>query len=726
MMTHRIPLALAAVALLAAPALGQDDVLIPKGAYWKYLDDGSDQGTAWQAPTFVDATWIPPGQAQLGYGDGDEQTVVSYGPNANAKYVTTYFRRFFTVTDPQLYLNLALNILRDDGAIVYVNGTEVVRSNMPAGAVNYLTFAPGTIAGSSEDVFNPYAVDPNVLVAGTNVIAVEIHQRSLGSSDISFDLELLGEKGEKLVRGPYLQKGTPTSVRVQWRTNVPTDSRVRYGTSPGNLTQVIDKATLESDHSIQINGLAPESTTYYSIGTTAGVTWAGDDADHFVVTPPAAGTARPFRAWLIGDSGTADILAAGVRDSYLQYAGTTHTDLWLMLGDNAYTTGTDAEYQAAVFDMYPSILRQSVLWPTRGNHDTFGAVYNGVFSLPTAGEAGGLASGTEAYYSFDWSNVHFVCLDSEGSDRSVGGPMWTWLQADLAATDQPWIIAFWHHPPYTKGSHDSDTEGTLIQMRQNFLPLLEAGGVDLVFCGHSHSFERSYLINGHYGLSSTFAPSHLIDGGDGKPGSGGAYAKATIPNAGTVYTVAGSSGKLSDGPLDHPVMFYSMKTLGSVVLDIDGDRADVKFLSVLGTVDDEFTLRNYEASSLIGDNTTMSVSAGGTQNLALAAGAAQANRAYWLLGSFTGTEPGVPTSGGTFPLVFDAWTNFSIAAPNSSIFPGSLGTLDANGAGAAGFSLPGGHSPASVGLVMYHAYVVFDPSNAVSFTSNAFPVTLTP
>src|SRR5216117_1053841 len=110
---------------------------------------------------------------------------------------------------------------------------------------------------------------------------------------------------------------------------------------------------------------------------------------------------------------------AAVRDAYLAFTGSRHTDLWLMLGDNAYPDGTDAQYQAAVFDMYPALLHNSPVWPTLGNHDgqsadsaTQSGPYYDIFTLPTQAEAGGVASGTEAYYSFDYGNMHFVVLDS--------------------------------------------------------------------------------------------------------------------------------------------------------------------------------------------------------------------------------------------------------------------------------------------------------------------------
>ena len=150
-------------------------------------------------------------------------------------------------------------------------------------------------------------------------------------------------------------------------------------------------------------------------------------------------------------------MSRAVRDGYASFARDRYTDLWLMLGDNAYPAGSDSSYQAAVFDTYPALLRQTVLWPTIGNHDLDPAYFD-IFTLPASGECGGVASGTESYYSFDYADIHFVCLNSYSEDRSTGGPMMTWLREDLQATTKNWIIAFWHHPPYSKGSHDSDTE----------------------------------------------------------------------------------------------------------------------------------------------------------------------------------------------------------------------------------------------------------------------------
>ena len=427
-------LLLAVTILLFAPAtFAADTTLVPTGATWKYLANGTDQGTAWRATSFNDTTW-PSGPAQLGYGDGDEATVVPFGPDANNKFITTYFRRAFNVTNASLFTGITLRLMRDDGAVVYLNGVEVWRTNMPTGTVGFLTPASTAIAGADESTFVQTTISPTLLATGTNVIAVELHQSGGTSTDISFDLQLIGSDGSASVtRGPYLQIGTPTSTIVRWRTNVATNSRVSIGTTQGSLTINHDNASVTTEHEVIVSNLSAATKYFYSVGSTT-QTLAGNDASHFFVTSPVAGTSTPTRIWVLGDSGTADINAAAVRNAYLNFTGTTHTNLWLMLGDNAYENGTDSEYQAAVFDMYPSMLRQSVLWPAVGNHDTAqssnppaGLPYFAMFTLPTGAQAGGIASGTEKYFSFDYANIHFISLDSMTSDRSANGPMATWL-----------------------------------------------------------------------------------------------------------------------------------------------------------------------------------------------------------------------------------------------------------------------------------------------------------
>jgi hypothetical protein len=609
--------------VIGTSVFASEVTLVPTGGTWKYLDNGSNQGTAWRSNAFNDSTWKT-GPAQLGYGDGDEATVVSYGSNANAKFITTYFRHSFFVSNASLYTGLTLNLLKDDGAVVYLNGQEVHRVNMPTGTIGYTTAASTALGTPQEATFYSSTL-ANTLLTGTNVLAVEIHQANGTSSDLSFDLELKALDSVSVTRGPYLQIGTSSSMIVKWRTNSATDSRVRYGLDPATLNSFVDNNTVTTEHEVKLTGLIANTQYYYSIGTTTTVL-AGGNANHHFITSPVSGTAKPTRIWVLGDSGTANANAAAVRDAYLNLTGSQYTDLWLMLGDNAYASGTDSEYQAAVFNMYPSMLRTSPLWPTLGNHDGVSAdsatqtgPYYNIFKLPTQGEAGGLASGTEAYYSFDYSNIHFVCLESHETNRAINGAMMTWLQNDVNSTNKDWIIAFWHHPPYSKGSHNSDTDSQLTQMRQNALPILEQAGVDLVLTGHSHSYERSFLIDGHYGLSGTFTNSMKKNGGSGRTNETGAYNKPTeglAPHEGAVYAVAGSSGQTSGGTLNHPAMFISLNSLGSMILEVNGNRLDAAFIDQTGVTRDYFTITKGGSSPQAPSNLSASAVSSGQINLA--------------------------------------------------------------------------------------------------------------
>ncbi len=642
-----------------------DTVLVARGATWKYFDKGSLPAANWNTATYDDTAWTS-GPAQLGYGDGDEATIVSYGTNASAKYVTTYFRRTFTVSDPSLYQSLTLNVLRDDGAVVYINGTEVFRTNMPSGSVGYGTLATSAVSGADETTtFYAASVSPTLLRPGANLMAVELHQSGGTSSDLSFNAELIGSTSLQITRGPYLQMGAPDSIVVRWRTGGPSNSLVMYGPDPANLLWSTSTATVSTEHEVTLAALTPGTRYYYAVGSTT-ATLAGD-ATHYFVTAPATGTAQPSRIWVLGDSGTADANARAVRDAFYGVnGGSTWANLWLMLGDNAYETGTDAEFQSAVFDMYPATLRQSVLWPTIGNHDGAAAdsatgtgPYYDIFTLPKSAQAGGLASGTEAYYSFDYGQIHFICLDSFETSRATSGAMMTWLQNDLAATNQKWIIAFWHHPPYSKGSHDSDTDTAMREMRQNALPILEAGGVDLVLAGHSHSYERSYLLDGHYGLSTTLTAAMKKNAGSGREDGTGSYLKPTggkAPHEGTVYGVAGSSGKISGGTLNHPAMFVSMSVLGSMVLDVDDERLDARFIDNTGATRDYFTVVKGAAPLSVTTTTLPDATVGAHYTEALAATGGTAPYVWSLQAgsltpglalSSTGVISGTPTGAGT-------------------------------------------------------------------------------
>jgi hypothetical protein len=186
--------------------------VIAAGAQWKYLDTGADPGATWFGAGFNDAAWLA-GPAQFGYGDGDETTVVASG-TADAHPITTYFRHSFQVADPAQFAQLAIRLLRDDGAVVYLNGQELIRDNMPAGTITTTTPAVAGITNANENSWEVYRFDPKWLVVGTNIIAVEIHQSDATSSDVSFDLQLLAYPPNSL---PAIQLAPhQTTITLTW------------------------------------------------------------------------------------------------------------------------------------------------------------------------------------------------------------------------------------------------------------------------------------------------------------------------------------------------------------------------------------------------------------------------------------------------------------------------------------------------------------------------------
>jgi Calcineurin-like phosphoesterase/Purple acid Phosphatase, N-terminal domain/Secretion system C-terminal sorting domain/Periplasmic copper-binding protein (NosD) len=595
--------AILATLLFSNTTFAQQATLISYGSQWLFFDNQAqpdNQGSLdWNDTDFnaTPANGWESGWAQLGYGGDGEVTEIN---NANGATITAYFRRAF-VANPATITSLEFNLTYDDGAVVYINGTEVLpRVNMPqTGPIDYFTLASGNPGGDpATTTFTIDPIPPGLLQLGTNILAVEVHERA-NSDDLSFDLELLCFGPLKVERGPYLQLQTPNSMTIRWRTNVATESVVHYGTIQGSLNLNVSNTALTTDHEVTITGLTPSTAYFYDIANSATVLVPGA-ADLYFRTAPTPGTSQPFSAWILGDCGDAGVDdpddQQSVRNAYYNmYGGTTGTDMILFLGDNAYNNGTDAEYQSALFEnMYEDMLQNTVSYSCIGNHENniSSVPYYDIFTLPRTPTTPNEPMGTEAYYSFDYGDVHFICLDSETNPPG----MLQWCTNDLEQTTARWIIAFWHHPPYTKGTHDSDEDGQLIDMREIYLPVLEAHGVDLVLTGHSHIYERSFFLNGHYGNSNSFSlVNHTVGDtgdGDGQIDGDGAYAKDCEADEGAVYVVTGSAGRAGDDTPneDHEAMFFSIPELGSCRLSINDNQLDLTFLSAENGVLDHFTI----------------------------------------------------------------------------------------------------------------------------------------
>ena len=437
-------------------------------------------------------------------------------------------------------------------------------------------------------------------------------------------------------RAPYLQFATPNSIHVVWRTEGPVSPVVRFGLSIDQLTEkvgseeTVTRASLgvsgkpipakwerlrtetnlklpklhsapigTFQYEARLSGLQPSTRYYYAV-FDGEERMSPDEKSYSFVTPPPVGSRKPIRFWVLGDGGTGRPAQLDVHRAMLDHVKQDGRplDFWVHVGDMAYGAGRDVEFQSRFFESYGSTLRGSVCWPTMGNHEggtsrgTTGiGPYYDAYVLPKRGEAGGIASGTEAYYSFDHGNLHFICLDSHDLDRKPTGAMAKWLKADLERTKAEWVIAFWHHPPYTKGSHDSDKEADLTEVRQHLMPLIDSGGVDLVLTGHSHSYERSMLIDGAY-ATPTVAENVVLDDGDGDLEGDGAYRKSegVHSHQGVVHIVTGNAGQNMKRNGTIPFMRKTMVEFGSVIIEVEGDMLTAAMLNSSGKVRDAFAM----------------------------------------------------------------------------------------------------------------------------------------
>ncbi|MCF8258068.1 MAG: metallophosphoesterase, partial [Flavobacteriales bacterium] len=282
------------------------------------------------------------------------------------------------------------------------------------------------------------------------------------------------------------------------------------------------------------------------------------------------------------------------------------------------------------------LMKRMPFLATPGNHDynsiappqvsqnplnNTGAYYD-LIDVYTNGEMGGVPSGHELFYSFDYGNIHFINMNSEiGSVLSAsndwtganpfssfnGSPMTQWIHADLQANTKPWVIAIFHQPPHTEGSHSSSDlfERYMAAMRNNICPILEQYGVDIILNGHSHVYERSYFLNGYFGTPDQFNPSvHAMDISSGSLVEGTPYIKYTTgPNAGkgTVYVVQGNSGSSTTEPaLTHPAMASVHgcdSCVGSHLFYIHGDTLTGKYLTGEGEILDEYAIVKQEGPS---------------------------------------------------------------------------------------------------------------------------------
>ncbi|MFT6017340.1 MAG: hypothetical protein ACI9CQ_000113 [Saprospiraceae bacterium] len=405
---------------------------------------------------------------------------------------------------------------------------------------------------------------------------------------------------QSVVRGPYLQMVGQETIIIRWHTNSNTSSKVWYGQTQGNLNQTTSNSSLTEEHLVELSGLSANTKYYYAVGSFSGQL-AGEDANHYFTTSPEGAIEEPINIWVLGDAGKGGANQRDVRDAFYNLHGDEPIAMALLLGDNAYNDGSESNYQDTWFeDMYEDRLINMPLFSAYGNHDAFTAnsesesgPYFDIFNFPREGELGGIPSGTESYYSFDYGDIHVISINDYDEDMTTNGAQYQWLEQDLINNDKGWTIAICHYAPHDGRNGYSDSRERSIVMREVYNSLMESHGIDLVLSGHSHSYQRSVLMDNYYGYSSAFDPdTHAIDMGDGQLDGDGAYQK-TENGKGTVYLVSGSAGSISDvsDDLDHPAMYSNHMVLGSVRLQITHDQLDAIFMTHEGIIGDYFTIQ---------------------------------------------------------------------------------------------------------------------------------------
>jgi regulation of enolase protein 1 (concanavalin A-like superfamily) len=312
--------------------------------------------------------------------------------------------------------------------------------------------------------------------------------------------------GVTLARQPYLQQVTSTSAIVVWTTFEPEPGAVRYGV-PGGPARTT--AATSVHYSSSTTGLAYDfyqhetllsplsAGTTYEYEVMAGGVPAFDGRDRLTTAPPLGDGLVRFIAF--GDSGTGS--AEQRRLAALMETDTF--DLSLHTGDVVYGSSSgvgDASFRTLndwFFLVYERWLRRAPMLPSLGNHDSRASTQHGfanleTFVLPGNGASGAYPDHAERYYSFDYGPVHFVALDTElaFSDSARRAEQLAWLDADLAATTQPWKVVYFHRTPYTAGNH----HGSDLDVRAAVSPILEQHGVQLVLAAHEHVYERTHPL----------------------------------------------------------------------------------------------------------------------------------------------------------------------------------------------------------------------------------------
>ena len=468
----------------------QEPGLVPVGAPWRYLpatEEPTVPATAWRQVDFDDAEWLT---GVSGFTMATDEATQMPASAAG----TVYFRHLFTVADPQWIQWLALRVDYSDGFVAYLNGTEIARRGVPVDdPLPFGTLAGYHAHGATEEI--KVTACRSLLVAGTNVLAIQLHSYAWPPPHYILVPELLAN----FARGPLVRNVTGERAEIVWHTPEALAGAVDYGPTEA-LGFSVTNAVAAREQVLRLNNLPPGARCFYR-ARAVGVDAQAEAPVASFRTAPAGGD---LSFGVLGDTG------GGRVPQYRVASGlaTSAVDVVVHVGDVIYPLFTAEQVDARCFSIYGLHMRSVPYYFVFGNHDLYGGSdrpFLQAFGPPTNS-----ATGTGHYFAFDHGDAHFVCLfapllsfpgGTAGYSLAPGGTQWNWLTNDLARTDRPWKILFLHCPLFTSSLHRTDdynynTIPDRLELQSWLLPVAAKYGVQAIFAGHDHTYERFAPTNG--------------------------------------------------------------------------------------------------------------------------------------------------------------------------------------------------------------------------------------